>query len=68
MIAVIGDSGNTASVRLHRYFQFRNAGTLLSVGFKFDRWVDTVLMQRELCPQSGPARPSETALPGGTAL
>ena len=52
MIAVIGDSGNTASIRLHRHFRFRVAGTLLAVGFKFDRWVDTVLMQRELGPRS----------------
>ena len=48
MIAVIGDSANTASIRLHRHFQFRSAGTLLAVGFKFNQWVDTVLMQREL--------------------
>jgi L-amino acid N-acyltransferase YncA len=48
MIAVIGDSGNTASIRLHRRFGFRHVGTLESVGFKFGRWVDTVLMQREL--------------------
>jgi phosphinothricin acetyltransferase len=68
MIAVIGDSGNTASIRLHRHFQFRSAGTLISVGFKFNQWVDTVLMQRELRPQPGPAQQSGTALPGSTAL
>jgi phosphinothricin acetyltransferase len=68
MIAVIGDSGNTASVRLHRHFQFRSAGTLISVGFKFNQWVDTVLMQRELRPQPGPAQQSGTALPGSTPL
>ena len=48
MVAVIGDSGNTASIRLHQRFGFRHAGTLYSVGFKFNRWVDTVLMQRPL--------------------
>jgi phosphinothricin acetyltransferase len=48
MIAVIGDSGNAASIGLHQKFGFREVGTLRSVGFKFDRWVDTVLMQREL--------------------
>ncbi|HUI53552.1 MAG TPA: GNAT family N-acetyltransferase [Bryobacteraceae bacterium] len=48
MIAVIGDSGNTASIRLHQRLGFRSVGTLLAVGFKFDRWVDTVLMQRGL--------------------
>jgi len=49
MIAVIGDSGNIASIRLHERFGFRDAGVLRAVGFKFGRWLDTVLMQRELC-------------------
>ncbi len=48
MIAVIGDSANLASIRLHEAFGFRHVGTLRSVGFKFGRWVDTVLMQRPL--------------------
>jgi len=48
MIAVIGDSGNSASIKLHERFGFRHTGVLHSVGFKFDRWLDTVLMQREL--------------------
>ncbi len=48
MIAVIGDSANTASIRLHEKFGFLHAGMLRSVGFKFGRWVDTVLMQRSL--------------------
>ena len=50
MIAVIGDTANTASIRLHQRFGFRNIGTLDSVGYKFNRWVDSVLMQRELSP------------------
>jgi L-amino acid N-acyltransferase YncA len=48
MIAVIGDSGNRASIGLHERFGFRLAGTLHAVGFKFGRWVDSVLMQRAL--------------------
>jgi L-amino acid N-acyltransferase YncA len=48
MIAVIGDSANMASIELHRAAGFRMVGTLENVGFKFDRWLDTVLMQREL--------------------
>jgi phosphinothricin acetyltransferase len=48
MIAVIGDSGNAASIALHERFGFRMVGTFVSVGFKFSRWVDTVLMQRPL--------------------
>jgi L-amino acid N-acyltransferase YncA len=48
MIAVIGDSGNIASMKLHERFGFRHAGVLHSVGFKFGRWLDTVLMQLEL--------------------
>lgn len=49
MVAVIGDSNNAASIRLHSAFGFRTVGVLTSVGLKFGRWIDTVLMQRELC-------------------
>ena len=48
IVAVIGDSANTASIRLHECFGFRHVGVLRGVGFKFNRWLDTVLMQREL--------------------
>ena len=48
MIAVIADSGEDASAALHRGCGFTHAGRLAEVGFKHGRWVDTVLMQREL--------------------
>ena len=48
MLAVIGDSGNAASIRLHEKAGFRKVGLLPSVGFKLGRWVDSVLMQRPL--------------------
>jgi L-amino acid N-acyltransferase YncA len=48
MIAVIGDSANYASIELHRRLGFRMVGSLRSVGFKFGRWLDSVLMQKEL--------------------
>ena len=48
MVAVIGDSANAASIGLHRKLGFRVVGTLEAVGFKFGRWVDSVLMQRAL--------------------
>ncbi|MBE8523862.1 N-acetyltransferase [Amycolatopsis sp. H6(2020)] len=47
-IAVIVDSGNPASRNLHRAAGFTDAGVLRRVGFKHDRWLDTLLMQREL--------------------
>lgn len=50
MVAVIGDSAHQASIRLHENAGFRRVGTLSNVGFKFDRWLDTVIMQRELGP------------------
>jgi phosphinothricin acetyltransferase len=50
MIAIIGDTGNAASIALHRRHGFDLVGTLGSVGFKLGRWVDTVLMQRALGP------------------
>ena len=48
MIAVIGDSANAPSVRLHEALGFRHIGVFQSVGWKFGRWLDTVLMQRPL--------------------
>jgi L-amino acid N-acyltransferase YncA len=48
MLAVIGDSGNAGSIALHRRMGFTPAGSLTSVGFKFGRWVDTIVMQRPL--------------------
>ena len=48
MIAVIGDSANAASVGLHAACGFQMIGTHPSVGLKFGRWLDTVMMQREL--------------------
>jgi phosphinothricin acetyltransferase len=48
MLAVIGNSGNTGSIALHRRLGFQSIGTLHAVGFKLGRWVDTVLMQRAL--------------------
>ena len=48
MLAVIGDSDNRASIRLHAALGFETTGTLQNVGFKFDRWLDVVLMQRQL--------------------
>jgi len=48
MIAVIGDSANEGSIALHRRLGFRMMCTLPAVGFKFGRWVDSVLMQRAL--------------------
>jgi len=50
MLAVIGDSGNIASIALHRRLGFTPCGTLVAVGFKFGRWVDSVFMQRALGP------------------
>jgi phosphinothricin acetyltransferase len=48
MIAVIGDSANASSIELHRAAGFRMVGAFDNVGFKFGRWLDSVLMQREL--------------------
>ena len=48
MIAVIGDSANAASIGVHARAGFEMIGTHPTVGFKFGRWLDTVMMQRAL--------------------
>jgi phosphinothricin acetyltransferase len=53
MIAVIGDSAQAASIALHRATGFEMVGTFAAVGFKFGRWLDTVLMQRPLGAGAG---------------
>jgi phosphinothricin acetyltransferase len=50
MVAIIGDSGNRSSIELHRSLGFTPVGTLRSVGWKHERWLDSVLMQRALGP------------------
>ena len=48
MIAVIGDSANAGSIGVHTKTGFAMVGTHPNVGFKFGRWLDTVMMQRSL--------------------
>lgn len=48
MVAVIGDSENAASIALHRRCGFEHRGTLVAVGHKFNRWIDTVIMQLDV--------------------
>jgi phosphinothricin acetyltransferase len=53
MIAVIGDSANAGSIGVHTKGGFKMIGTHPSVGLKFGRWLDTVMMQRELGEGAG---------------
>lgn len=48
MVAVIGDSRNLGSVGVHRTLGFEHVGVMKSAGWKFDRWLDVVLMQKAL--------------------
>ena len=48
MIAIIGDSAQAPSIELHRAAGFKMVGVFEAVGYKFDRWLDSVLMQRPL--------------------
>jgi L-amino acid N-acyltransferase YncA len=48
MIAVIGDSENHPSINLHKKCGFTQVGVMPSTGFKLNRWVDSVFMQRTL--------------------
>ena len=48
MLAVIGDSANAGSIGVHRALGFTPVGTIAAAGWKFDRWLDVVVMQRAL--------------------
>ncbi len=61
MVGVIGDTGNRASIALHRSLGFELKAVIPAVGWKFERWVDVVWMQRSL--GSG-----ATALPDGPGI
>jgi phosphinothricin acetyltransferase len=48
MLAVIGDSDNVGSIGVHASLGFVPVGTMRKVGYKFDRWLDVVTMQKAL--------------------
>jgi L-amino acid N-acyltransferase YncA len=48
MLAVIGDSANAGSIGVHRSLGFEQVGLMRSAGWKFDRWLDVVIMQKSL--------------------
>jgi L-amino acid N-acyltransferase YncA len=71
LIAVIGDSANLASVGVHRAAGFADVGLLKSCGWKFDRWLDVVLMEKSLGlgdhePPSATTPSAATAPPSST--
>jgi L-amino acid N-acyltransferase YncA len=61
MVAVIGGRETLGSIRLHERLGFAPIGVLPAVGFKFDRWIDIIMMQRELGP--GADTPPDAAAP-----
>lgn len=48
MVAVIGDSANLGSIKLHECCGFEHAALFKGIGYKFERWLDSVQMQRAL--------------------
>ena len=61
LLAVIGDSANTASIGLHSALGFTPAGSFKSCGWKFGRWLDIVLMEKPL--GEGDTTPPEPSSP-----
>jgi phosphinothricin acetyltransferase len=64
MVAVIGGRETVASIRLHERLGFAHIGVLPTVGFKFGRWIDIVMMQKALGPGAA-ALPQELPASGG---
>lgn len=54
LIGAIGDSANAGSIALHKAAGFREAGVWRETGWKFERWIDVVLMQLDLTPDGRP--------------
>lgn len=50
MIAVIADQGAAASLALHEKCGFRKTGEMPRVGYKFNRWIGIILLQKSLSP------------------
>ena len=48
VMAVIGDSANAGSIGVHKALGFEPAGVINDCGWKFERWLDIVLMQKTL--------------------
>ena len=67
MVAVIGDSGNQASIRLHQALGFQHVGVLKQLGFKNGRWLNVVLMQRALAEPIGSQQIRCSQRPASTA-
>jgi len=58
LIAVIGDSNNAASVGIHKALGFEPAGTIRNCGWKFERWLDIVIMDKAI-GEGAATRPAE---------
>lgn len=58
MLAVIGDSTNVGSIAVHRACGFQPAGRFRAAGWKFERWLDVVLMQKGLGEAAATAPPA----------
>ena len=62
VMAVIGDSANAGSIGVHKALGFEHVGVVQSCGWKFDRWLDIVLMQKSLGQgDSSPPRQPEAS-------
>lgn len=61
MVAVIGDSKNEPSIGLHQALGFEHVGVLPAIGWKHDRWVDSVVMVRTLGLGSSSPPPERAA-------
>jgi len=62
MLAVIGDAGNKGSISVHESCGFEHSGVFEAAGWKFERWLDVVMMQRRLGAGAGGAPVEREAL------
>ena len=48
LIAVIGGTNNTISIKFHKKHGFKYIGTLKKIGYKKNKWIDSIYMQKKL--------------------
>ena len=48
IVAVIGNIDSKSSIKIHQKLGFKKVGKLTKVGFKKNKWIDSIFLQKNL--------------------